>query len=146
MRYFVLSPEVAAMGLGEHTVMDRSTHPPKVSHLHFDFDVWLGDDLIEAFPCFVVTTQLADEMRKHTFSGYELKAVEISTSDMFRDFQNLHPDRELPEFVWLDITGTAGTDDFGVNKEGRLVVSEDAFAVLKAAHLDNCEVSEFVKA
>lgn len=42
-KFFALEPEVAG-GLGPNTVMDRSVHPPRVSHLHYVFDGWMGDD------------------------------------------------------------------------------------------------------
>jgi hypothetical protein len=55
---WVLCPEVAAE-LGGNTVMDAFAHPPKVSRLHLRFMGWLGDDLLETFPCFLVTSRLA---------------------------------------------------------------------------------------
>ena len=54
MEYFYVQPEVAG-GLGALTVMDTTTHPPIVSKLHYHFDGWLGNVLLETFPCFIVT-------------------------------------------------------------------------------------------
>ncbi|MFY9952572.1 MAG: hypothetical protein WAK54_05070, partial [Bradyrhizobium sp.] len=54
MEYFFVEPEVAG-GLGPLTVMDTTTHPPIVSKLHYHFDGWLGNVLLETFPCFIVT-------------------------------------------------------------------------------------------
>lgn len=54
MKFFLVEPEVAG-GLGKYTIMDRNTHPPIVSKLHYQFDGWLGDVLLESFPCFIVT-------------------------------------------------------------------------------------------
>jgi hypothetical protein len=54
MEYFQIAPEVAG-GWGRNTVMDRSIHPPHVTKLHFEFDGWLGDVLLESFPCYIIT-------------------------------------------------------------------------------------------
>ena len=67
-------------------------------------------------------------------------AAASSVSDQFND---CYPGRELPGFVWLDITGAAGVSDFGVGSDGRLIVSESALEALKHTQLDNCSVSEF---
>lgn len=98
MKYYILMPEVAAMGLGKNTIMDRTVHPPIVSYLHYDFDVWLGDDLLEAFPCFIVTEGLAETIRNANLSGVEFHQVEISTSEQFKE---MYGAREIPPFVWL---------------------------------------------
>lgn len=139
MQYFVLSPEVGG-GLARDTVLLRDRHPPVVSHLHCELDGWLGDDLLETYPCFLVTTSLADKLRRETLSGYQLRAAQVSTSDLFRE---LYPDREVPRFLWLEATGRVGVDDFAVTEDGRLVVSESALTVLKKSQLRNCDVSEF---
>jgi hypothetical protein len=139
MRYFLLSPEVAAMGLGKNTQLDRSVHPPIITHLHYDFDVWLGDDLLECFPCFVSTRRLANAISEARLTGLEFGPVEITTSGLFRD---LYPDSNLPEFLWLKVQGKSGKDDFGLDKDGRLVVSEHALHILKNKNLEHCDVSE----
>lgn len=141
MKFYKLDPEVAG-GLGPNTEFIRTPGKPVVvQKLHYQFDGWLGDELLESSPCFIVTQRLAEELQRQRLSGYELKAVEISTSDQFRE---LYPDRELPAFAWLGITGKAGTDNFGVDKDGRLVVSETAIELLRTMHFDNCDVTDYV--
>lgn len=140
MTFYILDPEVAG-GWGPNTEFTRI--PGRrlvVNKLHYQFDGWLGDELLESSPCYIVTERLANAIQHHKLSGCELKAVEVSTSDQFRE---LYPLRRLPRFAWLDITGTAGVDDFGTNADGRLVVSERALGTLKTTQLSNCEVSEF---
>ncbi len=141
MKYFILSPEVAAMGLGVNTIMDRTVHPPIVSYLHYDFDVWLGDDLLEGFPCFIATDRLAEAIQNAGLSGTEFRPVAVSTSEQFKD---MYGERELPPFVWLYPSGRSGVDDFGVDATGRLVVSENALALLRTMKIDHCDVSELV--
>ena len=46
MNYHIVEPEVAG-GVGPHTVMDRRAHPPVVTKLHYEFEVWLGDELLK---------------------------------------------------------------------------------------------------
>lgn len=139
MAFYKLDPEVAG-GWGPHTKFNRTAGKPTVVyHLHYQFDGWLGGERLESCSCFIVTERLAKLLQSRNLSGYELKPVEISTSEQFRDY---FPDLELPRFVWLDITGTAGVDDFGLSA-GALVVSTSAFDSLKSGSLKHCEVSEF---
>ena len=55
--FHTLEPEVAG-GFGEQTILDNSTHPPDVKWLHYVLDGWLGDDILESFPCYIVTERL----------------------------------------------------------------------------------------
>ncbi len=66
MRYFYIEPEVSGE-LGEGTLMDTTVHPPKVEKLNYEFSSWLGDDLIESFPCYIVSERLAERLKKVIF-------------------------------------------------------------------------------
>lgn len=139
MSFFVLEPEIAG-GWGDHTVADTSVFPPTVTALHYRFDGWLGDELLESFPCFIVTDRLASRLRRSGLTGFRLKPVEVSTSEQFDE---LYPDRKLPEFKWLMLVGTAGVDDFGMSEAHRFVVSERALTLFRKFRLQNCDVTEF---
>ena len=134
--FYVLEPEVAG-GWGEQTVADTSVHPPRVERLHYEFDGWLGDELLETFPCFVVSEGLAAALVRERLVGFSLADCMVSKS---RQFEELHPGRELPAFKWLRPTGTPGREDFGLSPDHRLVVSEQARAVLEQFRLENCDV------
>lgn len=54
MKFYILDPEVAG-GLGTQTEIDSSVHPPLVKRLHYELDAWMGDDLVQTFPCYLVT-------------------------------------------------------------------------------------------
>ncbi len=138
--HFILEPEVAG-GLGANTVMDRTSHPPQVMHLHYQFDGWLGDVLVESFPCFIVTRAAKEALIAAAVTGVQFGDVEVSTSDQFSE---VCAGVVLPEFVRLEAVGGAGSDDFGVVKDGRLVVSERALAVLQQFQLVNALVEPFV--
>ena len=138
MFYFV-GPEVAG-GLGDNTVMDTSYHPPVVSELEYQFDGWLGDEILEIFPCFIVTKSLAALFVKHKLSGFALEKVKISKSEQFND---VYPDVGLPEFFWLKVVGSAGIDDFGLSDDYRLVVSDSTVSLFGKAKVNNAEFENF---
>lgn len=139
--FYYLDPEVAGE-LGANTVMDLSQHPPSVSHLHYNFTGWLGDDLLESFPCYIITRQLCDAIAQNDLTGYRFEAVEISKSSQFEE---LYPDKQIPEFIWLKPVGVGGEDDFGRAKDHRIVVSEKALRLLRTFCIKNCDVEKFDK-
>ncbi|MEM6672404.1 MAG: hypothetical protein AAF726_06140 [Planctomycetota bacterium] len=142
MGFHTLEPEVAG-GLGPRTVADTSVHPPVVSRLHYEFAGWLGDPLLESFPCYVITADVAELARGVGLTGFEIEAVEVSTTP---EFEELHPAVELPLFVWLRVNGTAGTDDFAISDDHCLVVSDRALQLLRDARLEHCDVEPWTRA
>ena len=139
MKHFYIEPEVAG-GLGKNTVMNRSVHPPIVSKLHYHFDGWLGDVLLETFPCFIVIELAKQKLQAAQLTGARFDEVEVTTSEQF---QELYPTRQLPKFVWLRVEGTAGQDDFGTAPDGRLVVSERTLALLRELGISHASSTEF---
>jgi hypothetical protein len=140
MLYFYLEPEVAG-GLGEHTVMDTSVHPPVVSKLHYEFEGWLGDDLLESFPCYIVTARLKEGLEQAQATGCTFGDVEVSRSDSFK---GIYPDRKLPEFYWLRTQPQAGAADFGLADDHRLVASERILGLMRANYrLAQCDVEPY---
>jgi len=132
---WLVSPEVAGE-LGENTAIDSSVHPPRVSRLHHRFEGWLGDDLLEVFPCFLVSSELAQALRASGLVGFELDVVELSKSP---EFEIMYPDRALPSFLWLKVIGTEG-DDFRLRADCRLEVSQRALELLRRYKLENAAV------
>jgi hypothetical protein len=129
---WVVSPEVAGE-LGEHTEMDSSVHPPSVSRFHHRFEGWLGDELLEAFPCFLVSSDLASALEEARLAGFCLDTVEVSVSPEFLELSST----PLPEFRWLKITGEDRDADFRLTLDSRLEVSSRALEVLKKFRLDH---------
>ena len=105
-----------------------------------DLRRWLGDDLLESFPCFIAAEGLRKRLAQSGLSGCRFDAVEVSKSDLFEE---IHPDRELPEFAWLRVVGRPAIDDFGLSSDHRLVVSQRALDVLKSFRLDHCDTEEY---
>ena len=129
-----------AGALGDRTVVDTSVHPPDVARLHYEFEGWLGDPVVESFPCFVATRLLADAAERAHLSGVRWDDVDVSRSDQFRA---RYPDRPLPGFRWMRVRGKAGVDDFGLVADHRLVVSERALDLLRAQGTRHAAVEEY---
>jgi hypothetical protein len=139
MNFFEIEPEVAGTW-GENTDADVSVHPPRVRWLHYKFDGWLGDSILESFPCFIVTSPAAAELERNNLNGFRLAPVEISTSETYREICG---DKKLPSFKWLQVDGEAGTQDFGLNENNILVVSCLALEILQRVGIKNCEIKEW---
>ena len=137
--YTYLEPEVAA-AFGDGTVLDTSVHSPRVHKLHLLFEGWLGDCLIECFPCFAVTTEARHGIESAGLSGVCLQDVLVSKSEQFEE---LYPRCQLPTFYWLQITGVAGQEDFGIAEDYRLVVSSRALQVLQVFGLEQALSSPY---
>jgi hypothetical protein len=136
--YYRIEPEVAG-GWGEGTEADTIYHPPKITSLIFEFEGWLGDSIVTSFPCYLVTEELAQSLNDAKLSGYELANCTITKSDTFDE---LYPNKKLPSFIWLQVVGKAGVDDFGIDKDLRLVVSAAALSALQEHSLNDCDIEE----
>jgi len=137
--YYYIEPEVSG-GIGKQSVIDASRHPPLIKKLNFEFDGWLGDDIIESFPCFIVSDSLKNKIEQEKLTGFEIDEVEVTVSNTFDD---LHGDKRLPKFHWLKATGKAGQHDFGIAKDLRLVISENALRVIRKTKIEHASIEEY---
>jgi hypothetical protein len=151
----MLHPEVAG-GVGAATVIDNHAalragraRVPKVSRLEYTFEGWLGDELLEAFPCFIITEKLGTSLMNSGLTGITLEDTWVSRSELFRE---LYPRRRLPPFKWLVPQGRVTiprkgrfTDwsghDFCVTESAQLVVSGRALEALQLHKIEHCEFS-----
>jgi hypothetical protein len=140
MRYFSIRPEVAG-NIEMRSDADWKTHPPIVRKLHYEFEGWLGDAILEAFPCFIVTTELWEAIEQARLTGVRIDHAETSTSSLFR---KIYPGRQLPAFCWLRPIGHAGADDFGISSNLVLIVSERALELLRRFGIEHADVEEFL--
>lgn len=134
--YRIIEPEVAG-GFGKGTKLDNSVHPPVVENLDYEFDGWLGDDILESFPCFIMSERLKHEIEKQSLRGIKFQNVTISKSETFEE---LYPSKELPKFYWAIIDGKFGADDFVIGNDFRLIISDKAFELLKQFNIDNASL------
>lgn len=137
--YIIIEPEVAG-GLGTETRMDNSIHPPEIFELHYEFDGWLGSDIIESFPCYVVTEKLKKGIEDTKLSGVIFKDLKVTKSD---NFIELHPKVVLPKFYWMQVSGSVAVDDFGISKDFLLVVSIKAFELLKKYNTNGLDYEDY---
>ncbi len=134
--HFELEPEVSGEW-GENTVVNTSIHPPVVHELHYVFTGWLGDDLIESFPCYIISERLARYLSHTQLTGFKLSTVEVTKSD---EFQTSYQDSAFPSFTWLQITGDISSD-FYISSSGILVVTKAGLDALKMFNLSHCDIS-----
>lgn len=134
--FYRIEPEVAG-GWGDRTVVDRSTHPPVVSVLEYRLDGWLGDEILETFPCYIVTESLMEDFGRERLVGYEDADVMLTVSDAFSSEYAIG---EIPKFRWLKIDGNAQASDFMHSADHRLIVSEKAMTVLKAHRIAHADI------
>lgn len=130
--YYLVKPEVAG-GLGPETIMDSSVHPPQVSRLHYEVVDWLGDCIVQSFPCYLALRRVVHRLEESGFTGFHSDVAIVSEADEFRE---INPDGELPDLVWLLVDGEPGRDDLGVTDKAQLVVSKPVLEVLRSESLN----------
>ena len=151
---YIIEPEVAGE-LGENTSYKNFQNVrlkgerPVVERLHYHFTGWLGDELLEATPCFIVSDEMAKSIDKNALSGCRFEEVEISFSD---EFMEMYPNRIIPQFKRMVPTGTIylengdfrewSGEDICISQKSYLVVTEKALAVFKNQNIDNCDITE----
>ena len=79
MAYHYVEPEVAGE-LSPGTAMNTTVHPPVVSRLEYRFTDWLGDSIVESFPCYLVTDELGEQIQQSGLGGAALDDVEAILS------------------------------------------------------------------
>lgn len=138
--YKLIEPEVAG-GLGDKTKIDNSFFPPLIKELHYELDGWLGDDILESFPCYIITESLRKGIESNSLSGINFSNVLVSKSETFFD---LYPDRELPNFFWAKIIGEPFKDDFFITDKNSLAISEKAYILFKSYTIDQADLKDLI--
>ena len=98
MKYIKIEPEVI-VGLGEDTKINKSNYPPIVNYLHINLEDWLGDDLMENFPVFIITEYLKSSLETTRFSGYTIKDLKL-TFDEYITY--IHPEDKTRVENWIE--------------------------------------------
>jgi hypothetical protein len=137
--YKHLASEVAGEIVAD-TILDNSVHPPIVTFLHFHFTGWLGDDILETFPCFLISERLKNSIEEQKLKGISFDSVKITKSS---DFVMTSINDHLPIFYWAKINGVLGVDDFVIAKDFRLLVSDKAYYVISAFNSTNALFEEY---
>lgn len=155
MRLYILEPEVAG-GHGENTVyqdrkiIDGVPFSDNIKYLHYEMDGWLGDDLLESTPAFIVSKRLSESLIDSGFNGVDCRLDEclVTKSDVFDD---IYSNLEIPKFYRFlplgSIVVTNGTYDswsghhFNVTPMGDLVVTDQALSLLKQFSINHCDIT-----
>lgn len=119
----------------------RTPRPLTDSRLEFTFDWWHGDDLVGAFPHFLVTTRLRRALaRLRDASGFTTEPAKVSKSRFFRTSGGA----PRPSRFWrLVVTGKPGVDDVGSTSDNRLVVSARVLIVLLSHTLEQASFQKY---
>lgn len=157
MILYFLEPEVSG-GHGEYTIYgtedDIATEgiSGKVKYLHYEFEGWLGDDLLESTPAFIVSSILETELENSDFIGYKLEECLITTPDKFKE---MYPNKEIPAFSRFIPLGKIEVEGenfknwsghhFCLSPKGELVVTQEALDFLKRVSIDNCYITPLIK-
>ena len=113
--------------------------PAEIRRLNYEFDGWLGDDLVASTPVTISTTRVRDAVVAGGLTGVEFADVLVTRSQEFEDV--LGAEVELPEWVWLRPVGTPGQDDAWAGRWNRLTVSERMLMLLQQFNLNRCIVT-----
>jgi len=138
--YRYLEPEVAG-GMGDDTILDNSVHPPIVKFLHYRFSGWMGDDILETFPCFIISERLKNAIENNKLKGIFFDFVKITKSE---DFEKISIKVELPIFYWAKINGSFGIDDFVITQDYRLLVSDRAYRIINSSNIENAIFEDYL--
>lgn len=111
----VLARSAAVEGLG-------------ASHLDAVLKLYSRDPLIEFSSGFLVTEDLVRSLGEVGSTGYKAKDASVRSDGGFEKVLK----REFPKFRRLEVTGTAGRDDFGLVSESTLIVSRRVRDLIKA--------------
>lgn len=115
--------------------------------MHYEFEGWLGDDLLESTPVFIVSSNLVKGLKKSEFKDYKLEECLTTMSDVFKE---LYPNKELPYFTRFIPRGTVEIEGehfnywsghhFCLSSKGELVVTKKALNFLKQFFIKYCDI------
>ena len=132
---YYIEPEVAGE-LGDGTVMNSSVHPPVVKKLELCLSGWLGDDLLECYPCFIVTERVANELKNTVQDNIFFEKIIVTQSD---EFNEIYPGKPLPNFYWMKFIN--GKEIF-LSEDQRLAVSEHIMNTLNNFNISNAIIEK----
>lgn len=125
MLHHLLKPEATGtVGLAAEWMRDPTGKRTQTSPLRCELVGWLGDDLIEVHPDYIVSGALANALRTSALTGFELGEVVLTKSAEFVSYAGELPDR------WERLIPTGDTGDDLSRQDGQLIVSDRALALL----------------
>ena len=137
MAFHRIEPEVAG-GIGPGIDYDSTREPRLQGDLHYEFQGWLGDEIVTTSGFWIVTDTLAETLEASDLTGFELARVVVTVDD---EYERMDHEHELPSWRRLVPTGTAGVEDFRLEGRTNLVVSDRALDLLRSGRLEHAELS-----
>lgn len=148
MKYYKLEPEVAG-GIGKESqiIYTEEGRIKEITFLDYEFDGWLGDELLTTTPTFIVSEQLTNDIIERKLTGCIFQDMKVSVSD---DFLEFHHKEELPNFKRLVPVNNINSfdeldnslQDFYAYKLRELIVSEKALSIIKEHSISHCDIIE----
>jgi len=137
--YTLLEPEVPGTYRNK-LIHSTRTIPESVKELLFVFDGWLGDDLVTSHPIFMVTDRLKSAVEDEKLTGVEFLKAVVTRSELFFE---VHGNLELPKFWWMKISGVENKDDFVLTQNTDLIVSDQAYSVIRGFNMNDCQANRY---
>lgn len=119
-KYYHTFPQVAGE-LGPKTQFS-SRNPLRVSYVEYLFNIWPCDAILEAYPCFIVRSDLRSVITNNGLSGAVFSDCAVGFTDYVENSHVI----ELPDFHRLEPIGVLGVDDIILGPTQKLIVSERA--------------------
>lgn len=146
MNYFLIQPEIAGE-LGDNSeIIYENGRIKEVKFLEFIFTGWLGDEILKARPCYIITKNIMDSFISNGITGAKYEDIKMSFSE---DFLDIYEDvSDVPLFVRLrpiskiDELEEGMDEDIYLDKYNRLVVSEKVMRILEKYRINNCDVEQ----
>src|SRR5215211_250252 len=134
---YVLEPLVAGE-LGDETDLDTRTHPPLVHSVEFVLDLPTDEDLIESFPVFLVSEELASALTAAGFRGFQLSDAQVRPS---HEYLANHGEVPHKRYRWLRLMPSRPSDCW-LDAQYRLCVSDQMYFVIARHRIDGCDVTQ----
>lgn len=136
MRFYTVNPDVPGFLEESH---DEILSKPELPTVHYPFECWPDDDIVQSFPALLVSERLGAALTSTGLTGFELGEC---ISRKGEQFHIPSPGRgELPRYFWLKVNGEAQADDFGISGDLMPVVSERAMQVLRHFHIPAADIA-----
>ena len=121
-------------------VTDRSVHPFSISDVGLELSDWPADDLFQSWPAFFASCRLSSKIIHGKYTGIDFQQVSRINPDF--NFKAFYPGFNTDQYLWLNINGELGKDDFALFNRMYLVVSEKALEFLRDNHVTHAESDE----
>ena len=123
--FIEVAPEVAAE---EASVVSKDSVGSDSIVLSVLMVRWLGSELLEMYPHYLVTRRLADALSTSNLSGFQIGECQVSYSTEFHG-RVLTAFMKPPELAWLRVTGAFLKTDIAISPNKRLILSQRAIAL-----------------